>query len=199
MNLREVIARDLHDSVAQSLAGTRYWLQSLKLPDGKLEIDPAQFAAITEALDQEHASLREVIEGLRLGGFGNGEVDLIAQVERIASPLSNLWNMEITIEAACRSLMVNQMLAHGVLQFLREAASNAARHGQASAVRIMTIVSAMVLEIAIVDNGVGFRSSHLQGLPKSLRERAAQMGGAIELSSVPGNTRITLLLPIGET
>ena len=198
MDLREVIARDLHDSVAQSLAGTRFWLQSLERPDGRLEIDPAQFDAISEALQQEHASLREVIDGLQLGEFGEHRVDLVAQIKLATAPLSGLWNMEITIESADNSLLVDQVFARGVLQILKEAASNAARHGRATRLVIALSAASNNLKVTIADNGAGFIHGDEAKLPKSIGKRAAQMGGAIELRSGPDNTQIILQLPIGK-
>lgn len=58
MDLRSAIARDLHDSVVQSLAGTRYWLQSLRrnLSDNP-DLD-AEIEQMSELLRQEQGEVR---------------------------------------------------------------------------------------------------------------------------------------------
>lgn len=192
MDLRQSVARDLHDSVAQTLAGTRFWLQSIKGQDGSLDFDRAQFEMMSEALAEEHANLREVIEGLRLGEYGDEAVDLAAQLRTAAVPLSQIWQMEIEIDHDGSTVMVSQTFSLGILQLLREAVSNAARHGRADHLQVAVSCVNNLLELSFIDDGGGFDPQVSQKMPNSIKQRTVRMGGNIALTSEGGYTRITL-------
>lgn len=196
MDLRQSIARDLHDSVAQTLAGTRFWLQSIKRQDGNPDFDRAQFEMMSEALAEEHASLRGVIEGLRLGEYGDDAVDLVAQLRIAAVPLSQIWQMEIEIDDDGNKVMVSQSFAYGILQLLREAVLNAARHGRADRLQVAVSSVNNLLELSFIDDGNGFNLQESQKMPNSIWQRTVRMGGSIALASEPGHTRITVSFPL---
>lgn len=99
LRLRQTVARDLHDSVAQSIAGVRYWLQSLKSGLANNESASNQVDAIAATLAEEQEVIRAMIERLRAGDFGDGEVDLIEQMNEAIGSLARLWRTSIEIVA----------------------------------------------------------------------------------------------------
>lgn len=85
--VRESIARDLHDSVAQSLAGTRYRLSSLRaLQD--MQTLAAELDEIDANLATEQQQVRQIIEVLRSGGKFSGQSQAIAQLRRLSAVLA---------------------------------------------------------------------------------------------------------------
>ena len=86
---------------------------------------------------------------------------------------------------------------------MREAASNAVRHGQAGMLRI-EIEADATLRVAIIDDGRGFdtqreRKPDSFGLV-SMRERAQAMEGDLSIRSEPGGgTTVEVTLPNGQT
>ena len=195
LDLRQSIARDLHDSVAQSISGTRYWLQSLKPRISSGEITTDHIDAMAETLAEEHANLREVIEHLRIGDIGVAEVDLISQLNTVSEPLSRIWRIAIVVESSESTLLVSQQLAHEFLQFLREAVANAVRHGQADRMRVAIDLQAGNLKLVFIDNGMGFDPAKPGELPRSIQGRVAKLGGRIAVESRLGHTELTLSVP----
>ncbi len=92
-----------------------------------------------------------------------------------------------------------------LFRICQEALTNAAKHAQASEVRIRLAVTRSQVSLEIRDNGGGFvvpadwvelaRQGHL-GLV-GMRERAEAVGGSMEISSQPGQgTRIQVVVPL---
>lgn len=195
LELRQSIARDLHDSVAQSISGTRYWLQSLKPRIRSGEITTDHIDAMAETLAEEHANLRTVIEHLRIGDIGFEEVDLVSQLNTVADPLSRLWGISIAVASPESTILASQQLVHESMQFLREAVANAVRHGQADTMRVSINRRNGNLELVFIDNGQGFDSAKPGVLPRSIQGRVAKLGGKIEVESRLGHTEVSLTIP----
>jgi signal transduction histidine kinase len=83
----------------------------------------------------------------------------------------------------------------------QEALRNAARHAQASSVRLVVAPANGAVEMTVTDNGVGFdsarrRTHHSLG-HASMRERAALVSGALEVKSEPGRgTTVKVSVPM---
>jgi signal transduction histidine kinase len=87
-----------------------------------------------------------------------------------------------------------------VVRILQEAITNARRHAAAKrvSVRLKVVGSDLVAEVS--DDGLGFRSETTPGVGlSSMRERAAAIGGELEIQSEPRRgTRVRLRLPLPE-
>jgi signal transduction histidine kinase len=89
-----------------------------------------------------------------------------------------------------------------IFRIVQEALTNVSRHSAATAIRIRVARSAMGLETTVTDNGSGFETeaerinavTHL-GL-KSMRERAAILGGAMNVTSGATGTTIMVHIPL---
>jgi signal transduction histidine kinase len=89
---------------------------------------------------------------------------------------------------------------------VREAISNAVRHGGASSVEVSIYRAAEHLIMKINDDGDGFGVSVIDddqkgpaasGVgPVSLRERVSELGGLLDVSSSPGRTELRIRLPV---
>jgi two-component system sensor histidine kinase UhpB len=84
-------------------------------------------------------------------------------------------------------------------QVLREALSNAARHGEASEITVELKFAPDELDLLVQDDGCGIREPperEGEGL-RNIRERARRMGGRAEISPVvAGGTRVSLAIPL---
>ncbi len=84
---------------------------------------------------------------------------------------------------------------------VREALSNAARHADATTVRIAATVDAGRLHLVVADDGAGFDTARVstgRGLA-NIAERVAAMGGRLELVSTTGEgTSVELDVPLEE-
>jgi signal transduction histidine kinase len=197
---RERIGRDLHDGVIQGL-----YAVSLSLEDFE-ELVAAQpeeaVARVDRAIDSIHRSIgeiREFILGLRPGLEGQ---DLANGIAALADGLrlSTTIDVETTFDATLLDEGRGPTADGELLQLVREALSNIARHSRATraSIELRAEPDAVVLEIR--DNGTGFDPAAVapeqhHGLG-NLRDRAAAAGGRLEIVAQPGaGTRIVVRIP----
>lgn len=199
---RERIARDLHDSLLQSVQGVFLRFQSFvnRLPRedparGKLEgtLDRAQLL-IDEARDHVF-ELREPEEAYSVEQIV--EQALVA-VGDLAAP-----RLQLRIEAHLPNLPVD--VAREVQAILCEALFNAERHAQAKGIAIEVRRARYAIVFRVSDDGVGIPSEVLAmgkrerhfGLI-SMRERAAQIDSSFSIiNKINSGAEITVSVPIG--
>lgn len=191
--LRSQIATDLHDSVIQTLAGTRFRLQALRGAMGGQGESARDIDLICSGIADEQDHMRDIIEQLRRGEIKPGQRDLHQELLVVCAHLARQWMVEITVAQLRRPIIVPAALHFEVQQILREAIANAVRHGKADTISIEPTAAAHRLLLAIVDNGLGFDANHP---PRSIAERVARAGGDLTITSAPGQTRIMINLPL---
>lgn len=78
--------------------------------------------------------------------------------------------------------------------------TNVARHAAASTVKIGLAVTPTALEVEIADNGSGLAEHHVPGVGfTSMRERAAELGGTMDIRAAPRGTVCRARLPLLDT
>ena len=191
---REDIARDLHDTLLQGVHGLVLQMQVIcnALPKN----DP-QRPSIEQAMDGADALIREGrerVSDLRLNDL-NG--DLGSYFRSIGAAFKGAEVTQLVVEECGRPKEMNPLASLEVRRILSEALINALRHAKAATVRLTLDYSDRELLARVHDDGVGIPSSVLAagGRPghwglKSMRERAAQLGGRLEIRS--GNGKGTL-------
>lgn len=201
---RNRIARDIHDTVAQSLFGIVYSLD----------------ACITMLPSQAEEVRKELIE---LRALANGAHD------EVRRSIFDLWPSALTLDlfmadltsyvgSCCRpqsfSIIFNNSgdfnslsagIRRTIYRMAQEALANAARHSGANCARLCLNVAPDQVYLDVSDEGRGFdptlalsRSQNREhfGL-QGIQERARAMGGSCEIISQPGaGTRITVCLPV---
>lgn len=197
VRLRGNIARDLHDSVAQSLAGAGYRLAALRqhIKDGKDVL--AEIDAISESLHGEQAHIREIITRLRSDSVNPGARSLGTELDRLANGLSRHWQVQVRYEDSVEPVVIPAWLVFEIQQLVREGTANAVRHGLAKVVSIKTERVTGGLSLAITDDGRGFPAGDREFLPKSLSERVEALGGKMAVAGLGNGTRIGITLPLG--
>ncbi len=192
---RSAIARELHDSLAQSLSFMKIQvarLQSTQLNDIK-QADAIR--ELREGLDNAYRELRELLTTFRvhmdLRGLGyaiQAAIDEFSQRSDISILLDNrLINCRLTVNEEFH-----------ILHVVREALSNIVRHSGASVVSVlMRMLRSGAVELIIDDNGVGLTPAsptydhHGQAI---MKERAHNLGGEIEVMNRRyGGTRVRLI------
>jgi PAS domain S-box-containing protein len=194
---RRRIARDLHDIVLQDLSGA---LQSLRLTDltAKGSGRALDLGEELEALARATSGLRSAIYDLR----HEGEQPLVKSIASLVDLNRQLMpGREVT-------LSVDEGLPEGLprrmsvelLRVVQEALANARRHSGAERVEVRLRGEGSGTIVAEVrDDGCGFdRDSVRAGVGLSaMRERAAGLGGSIEIDGRPGaGTRVVLRVPV---
>ena len=194
------LGRDLHDGVIQSLYATGLTLESARQ---KRPSDPAAADALSErGMQMLNDSIREIrgyINSLSQPqpalrrGFSTALATIIETMKGERST-----EFVVRIDEAAETRLDPAQLTD-TLQIVREAVSNALRHGNAARITIRLHEDRDRLALLIQDDGTGFdpaaTSSDGHGLA-NFRARADSIGADFRLDSQPGNgTRIVVTLP----
>jgi signal transduction histidine kinase len=195
--LRQTVARDLHDSVAQSLAGARFWLRALRARTTKDRELSEEIAQVETAFESENLHIRELIGQLRRSDQVPGQRSLTDDLGALLETLGLHWRIETALNGLADPVPVAYKLSFELQQIVREAVANAVRHGQASKVDLTLGRTGKGLHLAIADNGSGFAAIHDNTPPVSISERVASLGGTIEVQSSSSGVRLDLQFPAG--
>lgn len=193
---RLALARDLHDSVVQFLAGAAFRLEALKrdLATGR---DPEpEINYLKQLMLQEQGELRSFIAALRSApqiGLG----DLAEDLRALSGRLAGQWDILCEFTAQTTDMLVPSRLHIDAQHLIREAIANAVRHAGARSVKIRLRSEPEKLRFDFINDGARYPDATLaEEMPRSLSERVKLAGGALELSRGMGVTRISISLPI---
>lgn len=193
---RLALARDLHDSVVQFLAGAAFRLEALKrdLNAGR-DLEP-ELNYLKQLMLQEQGELRSFIAALR-SAPQIGLDELANDLRGLAERLAEQWNVLCEFSAQTTDMMVPSRLHLDAQHLIREAVANAVRHAGAKSVTIRIRSDVDQLKLDFINDGARFPKSPLTGeMPRSMSERVKLAGGVLELTRGMGVTRISVSLPI---
>ena len=204
---RQRIARDLHDETGQALTAIGLGLRSL---ESRLAVDP-QVAALTlhELQTLTADSLKElqrVMSDLRPAHLD--DLGLAATLRWYAARLEERSSLKIKVETSGAERPLPDAARIYTFRIAQEALNNVIRHADAGNVHIALDYTENGVHVAVRDDGSGFdlsrlkqpSASHRQPLGLAgMQERAALLGGLVNISSTPGEgTLIEAFLPYGE-
>jgi PAS domain S-box-containing protein len=198
---RQTIAYEIHDGLAQYLAGAIMQFDVYKHQQEKKPNEAARaYEAAVTLLRQGHGEARRLIAGIR-----HPVLDEAGVVEAVAH-LINEQNREKGPKIEFRSVVdfsrLVPLLENAIYRILQEGMTNACKHSESSRVRVSLLQQKDHLRIEIRDWGIGFDVKHVKegsyGLA-GIRERARLLGGEFHLRSAAGKgTRIVVELPLLE-
>jgi signal transduction histidine kinase len=195
---REALARDLHDSVAQSLAGAALRLEGLRKSIAAGHDADAEIVQLKEAFRSEQQQVRTLIDRLRSTTDDGASAELSASAGPLLQDLAKSWAIVIPFSASA-PITVSVALEHEISNVLREGVANAVRHGRASKVAVDMHADQRRVVIEIADDGTGFAPDTGPEAPRSIRERIRRYGGTLDVQSGWTGTRLSISLPLGET
>jgi len=167
----------------------------------------AELEELQETILQAQRDLRFFIEELRPKEGGPVLSDLHARLAELEARSEREWGLEVEVDASGFGTALPELLVREVYHLIREAVVNARRHGEATLVRVSVRSGAEEISLAVEDDGRGFpfhgefTAEDLAGLragPRSLRERAAALGGRLRVVSSESGARIEIVLPMPE-
>ncbi|HYZ29405.1 MAG TPA: sensor histidine kinase [Thermoleophilaceae bacterium] len=186
---RRRIARDLHDGLAQELAFIVGQTRSLVEKSG----EEGPFARIAAAAERALDESRTAIAALSRKHDDPLDVVLAQAAEDVAARTGA--HIRFDLEAG---IQVEPDVREDLARIVREAVSNAARHGDASTVTV-ALQNRDGIRLSVTDDGKGFDPAAPRrrgfGLT-SMRERAETRGATVVVESKPGEgTKVEVVLP----
>jgi len=197
---RQRLARDLHDSVAQSLYSLTLMAEAARrlVNAGNIARGGGYLARIGESAQQLLREMRLLVYELR---------PLILERDGLAAALKQRLE---TVEGRTgieTSLIVEgtglvpELIEVELFRIAQEALNNSLKHSGASSVSVRLNTAPEEVSLAVSDNGRGFSPGTIGdkgglGLV-SMQERAHRLGGRLDIKSRPGDgTTITVCIPI---
>jgi two-component system nitrate/nitrite sensor histidine kinase NarX len=196
---RSFIARELHDSIAQSLAFLKIQVQLLRAARQR-----GDAAVVERTLDELDAGVRECMGDVRelLVHFRtrtNAE-HIEPALRTTLQKFEHQTGLKTHLEFEGHGLPLDPDVQVQVLHVVQEALSNVRKHAQASQVWVEVAADNMGWRFEVRDDGQGFepeaaRAETHVGL-RIMRERAARIGAQVRVDAVPGaGSCVTLTLP----
>jgi signal transduction histidine kinase len=141
----------------------------------------------------EQEDLRTSIAALRTDIIGLSKVT--AEARALCERLARHWQIDCKFEGTGADAPISARLHLDILQIIREAVANAARHSSAKTVDVWVRSEGEVIELTIADDGVSAGPGPEDG-PWSIRERVQEAGGTVSMSSDERGTKLSVQLPI---
>ena len=190
------LARDLHDSVVQFLAGAAFRLEAMRRSEAAGDSVAAEIDELKKLMLEEQGELRAFVAALRSGSRIAMD-ELAKDLQLLADRLSKQWSVACSFESEPGATMIPTRLHLDSQQLIREAVANAVRHARAKKVRVRLSAEADELRLEFINDGAAYPKAADGGrMPRSMRERVEEAGGALDLSRGLGVTKISIALPI---
>lgn len=191
--LRLSLARDLHDGVAQSLAGVGFRLSALaKVWQQGGDIAPG-LAALQSALAQEQQNVQGMIARLRSDEGLSLRGRLLDTLKVTLGNAERRWGIRTTLACSCPDTTLSAFLQREIQQLLDEAVANAVKHGKGGQVDLAVRQSDDALVLAVTNAKGG--EAVAEFVPRTIAERVSALGGALAIGTGNGQTVVTLTLP----
>lgn len=189
------LARDVHDSIVQFLAGAAFRVEAIKRAGRSGADIGTELDELKRLLVEEQGEIRGFLLALRRDRQLE-LADAVAELRALAERLGQQWSVDCNVTAESEEGSIPIRLQLDLQQMLREAVANAVRHGGAKRVDVGLAVAENRLQLSVADNGSGFSKANGQVEPWSLKERVERAHGSLRLVSKPGSTNILISLPL---
>ena len=192
-NARRRFERDLHDGAQQRLVSL-----GLKLRTAEASVPPElptlrdQIVEIVTGLRGVSEDLRETSRGIHPAILSRG--GLGPALKMLARRSTVPVELRVDVDVARR---LPDSAEVGAYYLVAEALTNAAKHAEASEVRVRVEADAGSLRVTIRDDGVGGADSRKGSGLIGLTDRVEALGGRLQISSIAGHgTSLTATIPL---
>jgi two-component system NarL family sensor kinase len=201
---RARLARELHDSLAQSLTAISLQLEAADALAG--QGDPRAHAQVREALRLTRDALQEtrrVVHDLRAGALQDRP--LPEALRELGAAYSRTYGLRVHVTRTGPAGRLTPHLEGGLFRIAQEALNNIVRHARARHAWIRLAVAEDAVTLSVRDDGTGFdprrlpdRAAAGEGFGLTgMRERARLLGGTLRIRSTPGvGTRVEVTAPL---
>lgn len=192
---RRRLRREIHDGVGPTLAGIALGVESA---ERALDQDPARARRLLTSMRTDVvglvAEVRHVVDGLRPALLD--ELGLVGSLQQLANSMEERTNVRVTVESG-DLVALPAAVEVAAYRIAAESLTNLARHAapRRAWLRLGTADAVLLLEIA--DDGCGGAAERPGGTGlHSMRQRAEDVGGTLQVFSDAGGTTVRAQLPL---
>ncbi|NWG33246.1 MAG: hypothetical protein HXY42_02290 [Chloroflexi bacterium] len=196
---RQRLSRQMHDGPAQALSN---FILQTEIAMRLFDVDTAR---AKEELNNLKSSAMGTFQKVRnfifeLRPMMLDDLGLVPTVRRYADAFKEQASLDVIVTVTGNERRLEPYLEVMMFRALQELLGNAARHSQATQVKVMLDMGDDRVRVSVDDNGRGFDPDAVQqgnslGL-KLIRERAEMLGGSFDVdSSIGRGTRVTFTVP----
>ncbi len=187
---RQRLSRQMHDGPAQALSN---FILQTEIAMRLLDIDPAQ---ARDELGDLKTSAMSTFQKVRnyifeLLPMMLDDLGLTPTLKKYADAFKEQTGLDVSVTVTGVERRLEPYLEVMIFRAVQELLGNAARHSQASLIKVQVDLGNDLIRVSVDDNGKGFDAETLKessnlGL-KLIRERAEMLGGNFEIDSVSGS------------
>lgn len=192
---RTRVARELHDTIGGDLAASvalfKYYFENPSSRGSKEEV----LTNIYEVLQTTLQNLRAMLRSLRSREVG--PAGLVGELRDMATAYQRFHGLDVLLQVRGDEQELSQAHQEVVFQVIREALSNVRRHSQSGTCLVSCTFAEQPFVVSVKDWGTGIMTQNTDGFGLiGMRERAAGIGGRLQVVSAPGRgTTIFLFGP----
>jgi signal transduction histidine kinase len=197
---RERLARELHDTIAQSLTGQVLLAQRARRERAAGSLSDETLELLEEASREALAETRSLVAAsARVELLGGG---LVEALELFAARFQRESGIAVAVTAELDPAVENALGRDAEVVLLRcvqEGLANVRKHAGARAVRVVLSTAGGIATVAVIDDGHGFDpAAAASGFGLSgLRDRLGLVGGELAVDGTAGAATLLARLPLG--
>jgi signal transduction histidine kinase len=199
---RSRLARELHDSVSQTIFSLTLTAQAARL---LLDRDPSR---VPQELDRLQTLSRNALAEMRTliqqnKPVGNEELDLAEMLRKHAEERQTMDGLTVHVEII-GDHSLSQVMKSGLFRIAQEAINNIIKHAKVKEAWLTLDLSGNPLRLCVQDHGAGFDTANNSRNPghlglEGMQERVKSLGGKIKITSAPGEgTLVDVQVPLPE-
>lgn len=191
---RRRLRNDLHDGLGPALAGLGFQVDAVQnlLAAGE---DPGdRIQQLREGLRETVTEVRRLVEGLRPPAID--DLGLFGAMAELGHQLADGTGLTVDLDLPDQRPTLPAAVEVAAYRVTQEALTNVVRHARATTCRVSGTVDLDALVIAVADDGIGGATQGWGVGMTSMRERAREIGGQVDVASRERGTTVTVRLPL---
>ena len=200
---RNRIARDLHDTMEQALAGISFQLGALAGTKSGLAAETQQGLERARLMVRHaQAEARRTVRNLRM--FSLERNNLCWALEHLARENARGTDVSIAVAVSGQPILLPAEIENHLLRIGQEVMTNSLKHAQATSIKIQLAYEADFVALKIADNGRGFEAAPTTSTAGDhfgllgVKERTEKVNGTLHILSQPGTgTEVLVKVPYG--
>lgn len=194
------IARDMHDTLEQTLIGMRLQMESIRKRSDDKQLVQEKIKRMESLLDQGLHETKQTVWALRMPLLQT--LDLKDALALTGGKALRGTDVVFLTKSTGKAWPTGPLVQQQLASIVQEATNNALKHGKATEIQVNLEFTATRLTVIVSDNGVGFDEAAADGPDKGhfgicgMKERASLVGAQMRVSSRPGQgTNIWIEVP----